>query len=289
MNEQGPESDVSPGHPHPHRRRRVVIAAVLGVVVVGVGVFVLVWNRQNARPVKVSEAIKRFHASSTSTPVSSTAATAPTVRPQPGVYEYTGSGTDHISTPPKTQDEGPQMPATVTWGTAGCWTFRIDYNTSHWQTWNYCWHDGQLDEEGGQSFQRWDFVVMTVETTSTFTCDPPSVTIKAKMKPGDSWQQACSGTSTSIGGVAKTAGPYRFVGTEKLTVGSRQVDANHFRQLRTMSGSQSGTQDSDVWFALDGLPLRNERKISVDTNSVLGTITYTENATFSLTSLTPQG
>ncbi|MFN8036312.1 MAG: hypothetical protein U0V73_10290 [Acidimicrobiia bacterium] len=275
-------SEVTPPRRHPHRRRNVILLSALGVVVIGVVVLVVLWNRQTSRPVKVSEAIKRFHASSTTT------ARGPSVvRPKAGVYEYTGSGSDHIATPPKTQDEGPQMPATVTWGKGGCWTFRIDYSTSHWQTWNYCSHNGQLDEHGGQTFQSWDFVVVKSDSTSTFTCDPPAVTIKVSMQPGDTWRQACQGTSTAVSGVAHTAGPYRYVGTEQLTIGGKSVDALRFHQERTMSGSQTGTQVSELWFARDGLPLRNERKISVDTSSPIGTITYTEDANFALASLTP--
>jgi len=286
MNDRAAEDAVTPSAPrrgrHPHRRRRIVIGAILGFVVIAVAVFMVVLNRDTSRPVKVSEAIKKFH-SSTST----TSGRADVLRPRPGVYEYTGSGTDHISTPPKTQDEGPQMPATVTLGSAGCWTFRIDYSTNHWQTWNYCSRDGELLEMGGQSFQRWDFVAFTVNTTSTFACDPPAVTIKPEMVAGETWTQTCTGTSTSITGTATTSGRYEFLGTEKIRVGDRTVNTTHFRQRRTMSGSQSGNQVSELWFGPDGLPIRNRRNISVDSSSPLGTITYTENANFSLTSLIP--
>lgn len=280
------DDTVTPARRHRHRRRRIVVAVILAVVVVGVGVFVVFWNRETARPVKVSEAIKKYH-SSTTGGVTTTTGAAASARPQAGVYEYTGSGTDHISTPSKTQEEGPQIPATVTLGSDGCWVFRVDYNSSHWQTWNYCSRDGQLVEMGGQSYQHWDFVAFNVDTTTTFTCDPPSITIKATMKVGDSWNQSCSGTSTSISGEAVSSGRYTYLGAEKLDVGGRSVATYHFRQQRTLSGSQTGSQESELWFAHNGLPIKNERKISVDSSSIIGTITYTENATFSLASLIP--
>jgi hypothetical protein len=39
--------------------------------------------------------------------------------------------------------------------------------------------------------------------------------------------------------------------------------------------------------ASDGLPLRNERSVSVKTGSVVGSVTYTETGSFTLVSLTP--
>ena len=269
------------GARHRHRRR-VVVVTILAVMAAGVAVVAILWNRERARPVKVSDATKKYHATST------TAGAVSGSGPEAGVYEYTGSGTDHISTPPKTQNEGPEIPGTVTAGNPGCWVFRVDYNTSHWQTWNYCSRAGQLLEMGGQSFQRWDFVAFKVDTTTSFTCDPPAITIKATMKVGDSWTQSCSGTSTSISGRAVSSGRFTYLGTEKLDVGGRRVDTFHFRQRRTLSGSQTGSQVSELWFGRDGLPIKNRRRISVDSGSVLGTVTYTENAEFSLVSLTPR-
>lgn len=280
------DAAVTPARRHRHRRRNIVLAVILAVVVVGVAVFVFLWTRETARPVKVSEAIQKYH-SSTTGGATKTPGAATASRPQAGVYEYTGSGTDHISTPSKTQDEGPQIPATVTLGRDGCWVFRVDYNTSHWQTWHYCARGGQLVEMGGQTYQHWDFVAFNVDTTTTFTCDPPSITIRTTMKVGDSWNQSCSGTSTSISGTAVSSGRYTYLGAETLDVGGRSVATYHFRQERTLTGSQTGNQVSELWFAHDGLPIKNERKISVDSSSIIGTITYTENATFSLASSTP--
>ena len=265
---------------HPHRRRHIVVAVVFALVVAGVG-FVVVWNRDKARPVKVSDAIKKFHG------VTTTSGAVSDTRPQVGVYEYRGSGSDHISAPPKTQRQGPEIPGTVTLRRDGCWVVRFDYNTSHWQTWEYCARGGQLLEMGGQSFQRWDFVAFKVDTTTTFTCDPPSIAIKATMKVGDSWTQSCSGTSTSIKGKATSSGRYTFLGAEQLDVGGRVVDTYHFRQLRTLSGGQTGTQESEFWFAHNGLPIKNTRDTSVDSSSIIGTVTYTEKAEFALVSLTP--
>jgi hypothetical protein len=56
-----------------------------------------------------------------------------------------------------------------------------------------------------------------------------------------------------------------------------------------MTGDQRGTERTDAWFAADtGLPLRNERSVEASTSSVIGDVTYTEEAGFHLTSMTPR-
>jgi hypothetical protein len=256
------------------RRRRWIL--VIGGIVVLLGAALLVrwiWFRSAARPVSVGEALARFE------PGDGAAAG----RPAQGVYVYRGTGSESLSVPPKSQDQGPELPVTVTWRRGGCWVFRVDYSTNHWQTWNYCTSARGLEERGGQTFQRWDLVVTKVESLSTFSCDPPSVAIRSTMRAGDTWQQECRGSSNSVKGRVVSRGPYRYVGEETLTVGATKVKAFHFRQERTLSGAQQGTQRADVWFrTTDGLPLRNVRSVTVDTDSIVGTVTYRESGSFEL-------
>jgi hypothetical protein len=73
------------------------------------------------------------------------------------------------------------------------------------------------------------------------------------MVPGETWTQSCTGTNTSVGGTT--------------------VDAFHFVQPRTISGAQHGEENSELWFAPNGLPLRNQRHIVIDSDSPIGTIT----------------
>jgi undecaprenyl-diphosphatase len=225
-----------PARPHPdaeparrHRRRTIPIAAIV-VLAVALGGFGLLWRRTTAHQVSIGTARRRFdQSSSTQPPV------AAALRPAAGVYVYRGSGTEHLSLPPKSQGQGPQIPATVTQRSDGCWTFRIDYSSAHWQTWDYCPRGGGLVELGGQTFERWDFVFTKYDSTSTFVCDPPSVTIRAGMKPGEQRQQRCRGTSTGTKGDAVSAGSFTFVGEDTITVngiaGHRLVDLYRARQL----------------------------------------------------------
>jgi hypothetical protein len=268
------------------RRRLWVAGGVLAVLLILGGVFVVLWQGSGAHQASTNDAKRRFeHSSASARPPS-----AATLRPPAGVYLYRGTGTEHLSLPPKTQHQGAGMPATVTYRSDGCWTFRLDYNTHHWQTWIYCPRDGGLVELGGQTFERWDFVFTKYDSTSKFTCAPPSIAIRAAMRPGDEWRQSCRGTSSGTKGAAVTSGPYTFVGDDEVTVGSTPVPAYHFRQVRTLSGSQTGTQTADLWFAKsNGLPLRNQRDVTVKTDTIVGSSTYTEHGSFQLTSLRPQG
>jgi hypothetical protein len=271
----------------PRRSRRLTVAVgVVVVLMIGAAVLAVLWRRSGAHEVSTAEARRRYRQSASSTqPVR-----AAVLRPAAGVYVYRGSGTEQLSLPPKSQQQGPEMPATVTHRGDGCWTFRLDYSNQHWQTWIYCPRNGGLVERGGQTFERWDFVFTKYDSTSTFTCDPPSVVIRARVHSGDRWDQECRGTSSGTTGEGVTSGPYTVVDDDaSVVVGGTRVPAYHFRQERTLSGSQQGTQTTELWFAKKtGLPLRNERSVVVRTDTVVGSSTYTERGSFELTSLKPR-
>jgi hypothetical protein len=276
---EGPAGESAPveGSSAHRHRRRWLIAGVAVALVVGAGGFVTVrWSHGRARPVDLADVVR---------PTGDDLAPAPEVlRPPQGVYLYRGSGTDALSKPPSTQAEGPSMPGIVRHRKDGCWTFRIDYSTNHWQRWDYCPKAGGLDEVGGAAYQRWNFGAFTNETTSTFDCDAPVV--KAGQQPGDEWRQSCTGVSTGVDGETRSSGPFRFVGTETLTIGGRKVAAHHYRRERTNTGNQDGTEHGDVWFAADtGMPLRSEHKIEATTDTIIGEVHYTEDGEFELTSL----
>ncbi len=212
-------------------------------------------------------------------------------RPTEGVYVYEGGGTESLSILPGDHGQGPRMPATVTHAANGCWRFRIDLHEDHWQDWHYCPDDAdglELVEKGGRTYQAWNLGVAAIGNTSTFHC-PDSVVVRADAEPGDRWRQECQGTSDTVSGTTGSAGRTTFVGEETVTVGDEEVPALHYHQVRTMSDSQSGPQVEDFWFrASDGLPLRNTRSSSVDSDSPVGAITYSEEGEWRLTSQDPR-
>lgn len=275
--------ELSTAEPSPHRRHRRRIVAVASLVV-ALGVVVtatVMWNRVTVHPVSMDTARERAGLDSApSTPA------APLV-PAAGVYQYRGAGSERLDRPPRTQPQGPDIPGTVTSLGRGCWRLRVDYNSNHWQSWDYCSTGTALTETAGAFFQRIDLGPVSVDTSSSYTCDPPVDAIRLTRTAGDRWRQSCRGTSTASEGVVTSAGPYTFVGEEEIDVGGRPVATLHHHRVRNLGGAQSGTEEVDTWFdASTGLPVRNSRLITVRSDTVLGAITYTEEGSFTLASLT---
>jgi len=264
------------------RRRHHRWPWVVGVLLLlaGAGTAVIWLTSSRARPVTLSQAESQLGRSGSGSPGAA--------RPPPGVYRYTGSGTETLSLPPLSQAEGPTMPGTVTLLGSSCWIFRIDYSTHHWETWKYCLHKGDLWEAGGRSWQLWSVGPLNITNLSSFSCAPRSMALPAAARPGQEWESSCTGTNTAVKGQTLSAGPYRFMGLTTLSVGGTQVRAAHFLRVRKQSGAQKGTERSEEWFSTrTGLPLRLQQDIKVTTSTAFGTSTYTQVGVFILASLVP--
>lgn len=232
-----------------------------------------------ARPVSVGDAVRHYHSGSY---VDSG------TQPIPGVYTYKGNGTDNLSLPPLSQPEGPTLPGTVELRAKGCWNFRIDYSTSHWQSWTYCPRPAGLQEIAGQVWQRWMVGPLAETNLSTPHCDPGTLALPAVRSVRKSSSARCIGTSTQINGEVVIAGSYRSLGESTVVIAGHNVRAVHFLQQWILSGALVGTERDEVWFdAATGLPLENHRSIRVRTDTPFGSSTYTETGEFELRSLTP--
>jgi hypothetical protein len=249
-------------------------------LLIGMGITAVWLTTSRASQVTLREAESR--------PGSGGNGTSTAGRPVPGVYAYSGTGTEHLSLPPLSQAEGPTIPGTVTLDGPRCWVFRIDYSTHHWQTWHYCQHGTDLWEAGGQSWQLWPVGPFDVTNVTSFTCEAGSMALPGRGSVGQIWASRCSGTNTSVKGVTVSAGPYRLIGTTVLSVGGVPVRVVHFRRTRTDSGAQVGTERADVWIdPRTGLPVRLEQHLRVTTSTMFGTSTYTQDGVLMLASLVP--
>jgi hypothetical protein len=274
-----PDGDGAPERPIRHHRLRWILLGLLGVAVSFLLVSAVLTFEGRARPVGIREAVSHYHPDATGDALP---------HPAPGVYSYTGTGTDGLSLPPLSQPEGPTLPGTVELGTKGCWTFRIDFSTNHWQSWTYCQGSAGLDETAEQVWQRWMVGPVPVTNLSSLRCDPGSMALPSVRTVGQSWPARCTGTSTEISGRLVAAGSYRFLGDSTMTIGGHKVVAAHFRRQWSLSGAQVGPERDDLWFdTATGLPLENQRSIRVRTDTPFGTSTYTETGHFVLGSLTP--
>jgi hypothetical protein len=205
------------------------------------------------------------------------------------VYLYEGEGSEDTSFPPLTESQGPTMPATITPDGTGCWRFRIDYNSHHWQDWRYCADPSGIVSTGGTTFARREFGTFAANNTSTFTCSENETMLWAGMQVDESREGTCTGTSDLLDGSTTSRSRTTYIGDDEIDVGGETVRARHLRYDNEISGSQEGSEQTHWWVdPLTMLPIRVERDLSVDTK--LGTlrITYTEVTRFELTSLAPE-
>ena len=278
--EEGTRRSVEAEGPVRHHRVRTVLLVLLSLVILFIVVSVVLTVEGRARPVSMSQAIGNYH---------SDRAADPGTHPLPGVYSYRGSGTDSLSLPPLSQAEGPTLPGTVEVQGDGCWSFRIDYSTNHWQSWSYCGHPTGLVETGGLVWQRWMVGPVAETNLSTLRCSPGLLSIPSASTVGESWPARCTGTSTQIHGTLVSAGITRFVGHPNLTIAGHKIPAVHVEVRWKLNGPQVGTERDDLWFdAKSGLPLQDRRSIRVRTATPFGASIYTENGEFVLRTLTPK-
>jgi hypothetical protein len=262
-----------------HHRIRTALLGLVAVVLLVVVVSIVLTLEGRARPVSVSQAVDNFHSSR---------AADSDPHPIPGVYLYRGTGTDRLSFPPLSQAEGPTLPGTVEVRADGCWNFRIDYSTNHWQSWTYCTRPSGLVEPGGSVWQHWMVGPLGETNLSTLRCTQSLMSIPAVPAVGKVWPALCRGTSSQIQGILSSAGTTRLLGYPMLSIAGHQVRSVHIEVQWTLSGPQVGSEQDDLWYdARSGLPLRNRRSISVRTNTPFGQSTYTENGEFVLKSLNP--
>lgn len=282
----GPDGhgDGEPSATHGAHRFRwwMPLAALGALIVVGVGVVVVLFiTREDPEARSVDEAVGDFRSSGGDADA--------TEGPEPGVYQLEGEGREAISFPPTEQEDGSTMPMTVTTGEDGCWNVRIDYNEAHWQDWDLCPEENAVMETGGHTWQRWDFGAATVENLSTFVCDPPVPFVVFDAEPGDVFDRSCTGTNDQVAGTTTTAGTLTVIGIESIEVDGEDIEAIHVRSHNDVTGAQTGVEDLDLWYSTeDGLPLRGERSTTIDSDSPIGKITYTESGTWQLTSMVPQ-
>lgn len=268
-----------------HRTALVVLACVLAALVAGMGVFVYLWNNNGPHQLSTNTVYQRFRSSARDP-----SGSAGSLRPQQGVYSYVGRASEHISLPPKSQTEGPGMPATVTYDSDGCWVWTLDLSDSHWQSSTYCPSDGDLVSPGRAGWYRWDFVVLTISDTATFQCSSPEIVLPEVFRPGEQFAFSCTGTNNPINtGAVLMTGYNQYIGPQTFTIAGRKVETLHFREVTRFSGGQSGTNTSDIWYSTaDALPIHGTWVTKVSSPTIVGTSTLSAKASFTLASLTPR-
>ena len=217
-------------------------------------------------------------------------APAGALRPRAGVYELNGEGEERIAFPPNSQADGATMPASVHYLAGGCWSFRIDYNVAHWEEYDFCPAGKALLQSGNRNGQTWDFGIAKVTNISTLTCQSGTVQLPEDAQPGQVFRRECSGTSSAVAGPTVSSTTVTIVGRERLTIAGAPVSTVHEVQQTSLGGKQKGDVKEDWWLdSQTGLPVRVERHRSIDSPSPLGDINYSENGSWQMATLEPQG
>jgi len=286
--EQIPKGKAAPaGRRWPRWRRwrvlLIVLATVVAVVLASVAYTVIRYEtRPHPGAKAIGSAVNNFRHSGSST-------TDSYGLPSAGVYTLHGQGSERISFPPNSQQDGAVMPATVKYLPGNCWRWHIDYNTAHAEEFVFCPTAAGLAQPTNINVQNWNYGAFSVSDTSTVTCPSGTIVLPREASAGQDVSWSCQETNTSVAGVGHSATKARIVGLETLRIGSTDVPAVHELQDTTVSGSQTGTVTENWWFDVtNGLPLRIDRQIVIHTDSPLGTITYTESGSWQMASLTPR-
>ncbi len=280
----GPEGPPPPFHRR-HRLALIILATIVVVLAGGFGAFAYEWSHAGPHPLSASTAYQRFRSGTTGQ------FTDPgKLRPHEGVYPYTGTATERLTLPPKSQVEGPQIPGTVTYRSDGCWILRLDYSDSHWQNSTYCPRQGNLVEVGRAGWYRWNLVALSIADTATYNCSQPEIAIPALLHAGAQYAFSCTGTNKPLKiGPVKMVGTNEYLGVQTVEVAATDVVTLHFHEVTHFSGGQTGYNIADTWFStVNGLPVRGTWKTVVTSPTFLGTSTLSGTGSFKLSSLTPR-
>ena len=262
-----------------------VLATIVVVLAGGVGVFAYEWNHAGPHELSASTAYQRFRSGATGQ------FTDPgKLRPHEGVYSNIGTAAEHLTLPPKSQVEGPQIPGTVTYRSDGCRILRLDYSDSHWQNSTYCPRSGNLVEVARAGWYRWNLVALSIADTATYTCSQPEIAVPALLHAGAQYAFSCTGTNKPLKmGLVKMVGTNEYIGVQTVKVAGTDVVSLHFHEVTHFSGGQTGYNIADTWFStVNGLPVRGTWKTVVTSPTFLGTSTLTGTGAFRLSSLTPR-
>jgi hypothetical protein len=264
-------------------RRRFLVCAVLVALAIAAVPVAARFLTHGAQPVSVHDALQRFRASHGAHKPRAT-----TSGPTSGVYLYRAVGQERLSLLGTQQRWGNVVPAIVAREDARCWSWTVDFNTHHSQSFRYCARGAATVETGGTTKQAFAFPGITVTDTYRFTCSTAPVMRRTGARAGAMTPLRCRGVSLERGAHVTATGTTTFVGRERVRVGPAHVDADHVRSVRELAGSQRGVEQTDVWVArANGLPLRMTRTLRVHSPAPVGSVTYTEAGSITLASLTP--
>jgi hypothetical protein len=210
-------------------------------------------------------------------PPTSAAVPAPLpLRPDSGVYAYTTSGGERISFGGGRHDYPDRTFAAVR-RRAGCrWELEHSILEEHVDHLFYCGRPESLSLLAFRS----NIAFFGQTNEATYVCDPPEALV-SREKGARSYR--CSSEDGEVRGTVTD------LERDRLRVGGRRVEAVHVQSQSTLSGRARGTSRAEVWLHPEsGLLLKLVREVHSTAAAFGTTVTYDENASFVLESLSPR-
>ncbi len=268
--------DAGPDATMPRMKRILLAVLALLVLLAIVGVLLLDSSRDETTTVDADDAAKIAGASAPDEPIDRGA------RPEPGTYEYVGSGREHLSLLGGSSHEFPERITGVVQldpNDACAWTLDLVLIEEHTEERAYCTFGAGVLDAG---FSR-TTTFLGREQTSAYRCDDDALRVRTSATGGDSWSWTC--TEERGGKVRFTA---TLVGREQLTIDDEPIDTAHVRLTARQRDKSVGDERGDWWFADTGLPvrIRSDRTLTT-TAGPLGEMKTTEAFEYELASLAP--
>lgn len=192
--------------------------------------------------------------------------TPPIERPPPGAYTYTITGSDGLKGSFGTSNQYTE-PAklTITLEGSDCYSQTLHIRAKYEETFHFCRRGPEFVMDTGDRDQTlFNYRVQTHQTCTPgdlyFPQLPVATPPYAHSCTGHNAEQASGDSNSNF----TTAGNYTYVGIEKVPVNGSNIEVRHFKDERTVSGSQNGTNIADWFFdAKTGIVVRLRRTIDV--------------------------
>lgn len=204
---------------------------------------------------------------------------ASVLRPAPGVYRYQTVGFERLSLLGASRRYPAETTRTVRHGGGCSWSMRLVLLAEHQEEHSFCGTTTTLDATGNTTSVTWFGFASTVE----LVCDRPLHEADRNAPPGTSTPFLCrQGTDSTFSGTTT-------IGSEASVVVDGQVRRAWRLDVRgTFEGQTRGTVVvSELIDQEDGGVLFEQRTTDLTQRSPLGDVTYHQEVTFTLSSLSP--
>jgi hypothetical protein len=203
------------------------------------------------------------------------------VRPEPGVYVYATEGFTRLDRMGIERRYPAFSTRIVTHGPGCQWRETVPIFEEHRETYSACARDGdQLDTGFGTRL-----VYFFVPATTDAVCEPGGTRTGARMQPGQTREFSCRDDAHDV----DVTGSVTYEGAGSVDVAGAPVACRKVRILTVLTGSNEGGAVRSLCTTPEtGLVLSETRSVGIVVRSgFIGTVTYAEEATFTLTSLVP--